>query len=116
VLDLAGIRAPNHFLGHSLARRATGLASITYLVRGEQGTLESGTYRIHGPLGDRPRDQGTEVFNIVGDRLEKRNLYPQDPAAKAAYDSLSPFLQAMGKLNTYLVEANLLWPDSSSRK
>jgi hypothetical protein len=116
VLDLAGIRAPNHFLGHSLARPATGLNSISYLVRGEQGTLENGSYRIHGPLGERPRDQGTEVFNTVGDRLEKRNLYPQDAAAKAAYDSLSPLLQAMGRLNTYLVEANLLWPDSTVRK
>jgi arylsulfatase A-like enzyme len=116
VLDLAGIRAPNHFLGHSLARPATGLASISYLVRGEQGELESGAFRIHAPLGDRPREQGTEVFNTVGDRLEKHNLYPQDAAAKAAYDSLSPLLRAIGTLNTYLVEANRLWPDSTLRK
>lgn len=113
VLDLAGIRAPNHFLGHSLARPATGLASLSYLVRGEQGELESGAYRIHASLGDRPREQGTEVFNTVGDRLEKRNLYPQDAAAKAAYDSLAPLLRAIGTLNTYLVEANRLWPDST---
>jgi hypothetical protein len=116
VLDLAGIRAPNHFLGHSLARPATGLASISYLVRGEQGELESGAFRIHAPLGDRPREQGTEVFNTIGDRLEKHNLYPQDAAAKAAYDSLSPLLRAIGTLNTYLVEANRLWPDSTLRK
>jgi hypothetical protein len=116
VLDLAGIRAPNHFLGHSLARPATGLASMSYLVRGEQGTLERGEFRIHGPLGDRPREQGIEVFNTVGDRIEKRNLYPRDPAAKAAYDSLSSFMQTMAKLNTYLVETNSLWPDSAARK
>jgi hypothetical protein len=116
VLDLAGIRAPNHFLGHSLTRPATGLESTTFLVRGEQGTLEHGAYRIHGPLGERPREQGIEVFNTLGDRIEKHNLYPQDPAAKAAYDSLSPRLRDLGKLNTYLVEANLLWPDSSAKK
>ena len=55
------------------------------------------------------------MFNTVGDRIEKRNLYPQDPAAKAAYDSLSSFLQTMAKLNTYLVETNSLWPDSAAR-
>jgi hypothetical protein len=116
VLDLAGIRAANHFLGHSLVRPATGLHSSSYLVRGEQGTLERGDFRIHGPLGERPREQGPEVFNTVGDRTEKRNLYPQDPAAKAAYDSLLPLLQTIGKLNTYAVEANLLWPDSAAAR
>jgi arylsulfatase A-like enzyme len=113
VLDLAGIRAANHYLGHSLVRPATGLGSESYLVRGEQGTLEQGAFRIHGPLGERPREQGIEVFNTLGDRLEKHNLYPQDPAAKAAYDSLSPRLRDLERLNTFLVEANLLWPDEA---
>ncbi|MBW8887589.1 MAG: sulfatase-like hydrolase/transferase [Fibrobacteres bacterium] len=116
VLDLAGIRAANHYMGHSLVRAATGLGTSSYLVRGEQGTLEQGAYRIHGPWGERPREQGIEVFNTLGDRLEKHNLYPQDSAAKAAYDSLSPRLRDLEKLNTFLVEANALWPDSSAGK
>jgi hypothetical protein len=112
VLDLAGIRAPNHFLGHSLVRPATGLNSLTYLVRAEQGTLEHGEFRIHGPLGAQPREQGPEAFNVIGDRGEKKSLFATE-AGKAAYDSLLPFLQAMGTLNTYAVEANILWPDSA---
>ncbi|MDB5047159.1 MAG: sulfatase [Fibrobacteres bacterium] len=112
VLDLAGIRTANHFLGHSLVRPATGLNSVSYLVRAEQGTLEHGAYRLHGPLGAAPREQGVEVFNVVGDRLEKRNLYAT--TGKPVYDSLMPFLQTMGTLNTYAVEANILWPDSSA--
>jgi arylsulfatase A-like enzyme len=116
LLDLAGIRAANHYLGHSLARPATGLRSAAFLIRGEQGALEQGDFRIHGPIGERPREQGIEVFNTLGDRLEKHNLYPEDPAAKAAYDSLSPLLRDLARVNTYVVEADRLWPDSSGRK
>lgn|GEM_PF-439938 len=111
VLDLAGIRAPNSFLGHSLARPATGLNSVSYIVRGEQGTLEHGGFRIHGPLGAQSREQGSEAFNTDGDRIESKNLYPVE--GRAVYDSLLPFLRTMGALNTYTVEANILWPDSS---
>ncbi|MDB5104354.1 MAG: sulfatase [Fibrobacteres bacterium] len=112
VLDLAGIRAENSYLGHSLVRPATGLNSLSYLTRGEQGTLEHGSFRIHGPLGAMPREQGTEVFNTTGDRLERQNLYPG--AGKAIYDSLMPLLRTIGALNTYAVEANILWPDSAA--
>ena len=113
VLDLAGIRAPNHFLGHSLARRATGLNSSSYLVRGDQATLERGQYRVHGPLGDGVREQGPEVFNTLVDRLEKRNLYGE-AEGRAVYDSLLPFVRSMGALNTWLVESDRLWPDSAA--
>ncbi|MDQ3001008.1 MAG: sulfatase-like hydrolase/transferase [Fibrobacterota bacterium] len=112
VLDLAGIREADHFLGHSLVRPATGLNSLSYLVRGGQGTLEHASNRIHGPLGEVPREQGIEVFNTLGDRLEKQNLYPEP--GKMIYDSLMPFLKAVGALNTYAVEANLFWPDTVS--
>ncbi|MEO6097830.1 MAG: sulfatase-like hydrolase/transferase [Fibrobacteria bacterium] len=111
VLDLAGIRAANNFLGHSLVRPATGLNSVSYIVRGEQGTLEHGGYRIHGPLGEQPREQGSEVFNTLGDRVEANNLYPT--TGQAVYDSLLPLLRNLGALNTYAVEANILWPDST---
>jgi hypothetical protein len=75
--------------------------------------MERGIYRVHGPLGDRPREQGPETFNTLADRLEQRNLYG-DPAGRAAYDSLMPFVRAMGALNTYLVEADRLWPDTAA--
>jgi Sulfatase/Putative metal-binding motif len=114
VLDLAGIRTANHFLGHSLVRPATGLNSLSYLLRAEQGTLEHGPFRLHGPLGTRPREQGAEVFNVERDRGEKVNLL--STTGKAVYDSLLPFLQTMGALNTYTVEANILWPDSAAGK
>ncbi|HLP40732.1 MAG TPA: sulfatase-like hydrolase/transferase [Fibrobacteria bacterium] len=111
VLDLAGVREPNHSLGHSLVRRATGLHSTSFLVRGQQGTLEHGEYRIHGPLGDIPREQGPEVFNSSVDRLETRNLLP---GAQAVHDSLMPILLDLGLLNTYLIETDAFWPDSAS--
>lgn len=114
VLDLAGIRTANHFLGHSLVRPATGLNSLSYLVRAEQGTLSHGNFRLHGALGAQPREQGEAVFDVVGDRLERKNLLSADGPGRAAYDSLMPFLRTMGTLNTYVVEANILWPDSSA--
>lgn len=111
VLDLAGIREPNHYLGHSLVRPATGLHSMNYLVRGQQGTLEHGDFRVHGPLGETPRDQGPEVFHTQSDRLETRNLLPQ---AQPVYDSLMPFLLDLARLNTWLIESDGFWPDSGA--
>jgi hypothetical protein len=111
LLDLAGIRAENHFLGHSLARIGGDSEAVSYVVRGEQGSLEFGPYRVHGPLGEAPREQGPELFNAVADRQERRNLLP---GARGVYDSLLPLLQAVGNLNTYIVERNALWPDSAS--
>ena len=108
LLDLAGIREPDHYLGHSLLRPA-GRHSRIYMVRGEQGMVEQDGYRVHGPLGEAPREQGPEVFHVAEDPLEKRNLYP---GTAAPYDSLLPFLRDMGTLNTRLVEDNALWPDS----
>jgi phosphoglycerol transferase MdoB-like AlkP superfamily enzyme len=112
VLDLAGIRAANHFLGHSLVRPATGVHSLSYLVRGQQGTLEHGDHRIHGPLGEIPREQGPEVFHTVSDKLEAKNLLPE---AQAIFDSLMPVLKGVARLNTWLIEADALWPDSTDR-
>ena len=112
MLDLAGVREANHYLGHSLVRPATGLHSLSYMVRGQQGTLEHGEFRIHAPLGDIPRDQGPEVFHTPSDKLETRNVLSR---TQAVYDSLSPFLRDMARLNTWLIESDGLWPDSGSR-
>jgi hypothetical protein len=109
ILDLAGIRQANHYLGHSLVRRATGLGSTSYLVRGEEGSLERGDHRVHGPIRDTPRELGPEVFNTLVDRVEARNLLPE---AQAVYDSLMPRLRDVAALNTYLIESNAIWPDS----
>jgi arylsulfatase A-like enzyme len=121
VLALAGIQEANHYLGHDLFRPTGGRHSLSYLVRGEQGSLEHGWFqhdslnqqyfRIHAPLGAVPREQGNEVFNTLTDKPERKNIF--DTHGRAGYDSLLPFLQAVAKLNTYAVEANVLWPDSS---
>ena len=111
LLDLAGIRDPNHFLGHSLVRPATGLHSLSYLVRGQQGSLEHGDFRLHAPLGDIPRDPGPEMFHTATDRLETRDILPK---TRALYDSLVPFLRDMARLNTWLIESDNLWPDSGA--
>ena len=114
ILALAGIQEANHFLGHDLFRPASGRNSLSYLVRGEQGALEqgsaeSGYFRMHAPLGTAPREQGDEVFNTLLDKQERVNLYGSQ--GRAIYDSLVPFLRTMAELNTYTVEANTLWPD-----
>jgi phosphoglycerol transferase MdoB-like AlkP superfamily enzyme len=116
VLALAGIREANHFLGHDLFRPASGKDSRSYLIRGEQGTVEarssdSGYFRMHGPLGATPREQGDEVFNTVTDRPERHNL--SGTQGKAFYGALLPYVRTMAELNTYAVEANALWPDSA---
>lgn len=113
VLDLAGIREANHFLGHSLVRPATGLNSLSYMVRGQQGTLEHGEFRIHGPLGDIAREQGPELFHTASDKLETRNVLPK---ARSKYDSLLPFLKDMARLNTWLIESDGFWPPPGVEK
>ena len=120
VLALAGICESNHFIGHDLFRPATGKNSMSYLVRSEQGSLETGFrisddsvvyFRLHGPIGMAPREQGNEIFNTISDRQERKNEIIGK--GKAVYDSLQPYLKHIADLNTYVVEANALWPDTS---
>ncbi len=121
VLALAGIQEANHYLGHDLFRRTSGMNSLSYLVRGEQGSLEYGSFahdslnqqyfRIHEPLGEIPREQGREIFNTRIDKAERKNLLNTQDGV--GYDSLVHFLRAVTQLNTNAVEANALWPDSS---
>jgi hypothetical protein len=77
----------------------------------QHDSLNQQYFRIHAPLGAVPREQGNEVFNTLTDKPERKNIF--DTHGRAGYDSLLPFLQAVAKLNTYAVEANVLWPDSS---
>jgi hypothetical protein len=114
ILGLAGICGPNHYLGHDLFRPGSLKNSTTYLVKGEQGTMVQGSWRIHGPLGQVPREQGNEIFDLEKDPMEKKNLLSGE--GRLAYDSLLPLLQNLGVLNTYAVELNRLWPDSSEPK
>jgi arylsulfatase A-like enzyme len=116
ILDLAGIRAPNSFTGHSLLQ-GPNTNRRTYSMRDEQAMVESGDYRWHGAWGEQPRQQGEELFDIVRDRLETRNLLGLGgPAHPALRDSLATFIRGTTRLHVDIVEKNLLWPDSLARR
>ncbi len=111
LLDIAGIKAPNHFLGHSLLRMQGLEHSLSYTAHGFEGTMELGRYRVHGSVGREPRELGREVFDMVADRGQFKNLYPEHPRL---YDSLMIIMDSKIRLNTYLVENNRLWSDTIS--
>ncbi len=110
ILDLAGIRAPNSFAGHSLLQ-GPNPNRLTYAMREEQAMVEAGDYRWHGPWGEQPRQQGEELFDIVRDRLETRDLMPAEPALR---DSLATFIRGATRLHVEVVEKNRLWPGADS--
>jgi arylsulfatase A-like enzyme len=112
-LDLAGIREPNAFAGHSLVKPAPPERQLTFSMRGEQAMVERGDYRWHGAWGKIPRQQGEELFNIVEDRLERRNLVP---ARQGLRDSLGAFMRDLARLHIDVIEKDILWPDSLVRK
>jgi arylsulfatase A-like enzyme len=112
MLDLAGIREPNAFAGHSLVRPAPTDRQLTFSMRGEQAMVERGDYRWHGPWGATPRAQGEELFNLIDDRLEQRNLMPAQPGLR---DSLGSFIRDLARLHIDVIEKDVLWPDSLVR-
>lgn len=105
-LDLAGIRAPNSFMGHSLVR-GENPARITFMMRQEQAMAEKGDYRWHGAWGNQPRPQGEELFDLIRDRGEFRNLVPAHPELR---DSLARFVRDVTRLHMEVIERDLLWP------
>lgn len=106
-LDLAGIRVPNSFAGHSLVRPAPIDRQLTFSMRSEQAMVERGDYRWHGPWGATPRVQGEELFNLIDDRLEQRNLMPARPGLR---DSLGSFIRDLARLHIDVIEKDALWP------
>ena len=105
-LELAGIRAPNSFIGHSLLQ-GPNPARLTFSMREEQAMVESGDYRWHGGWGDQPRRQGEEIFDLVNDRGEFRNLMPARPGLR---DSLATFIRNLTRLHIEVLERDRLWP------
>jgi hypothetical protein len=110
-LDLAGIRAPNSFMGHSLLQ-GPNPRLLTFSMREEQAMVEKGPYRWHGAWGAQPRRQGEELFDLVHDRLETRDLMPAQAGLR---DSLAAFVRDLARLHIHVVENDLLRPDSLVR-
>jgi hypothetical protein len=106
-LDLAGIREPNSFTGHSLVHPAPAERQLTYSIRSEQAMVERGDYRWHGPWGITPRQQGEELFNLIDDRLETKNLMPSRSGLR---DTLATFIRDLTRLHIDVVEKDKLWP------
>jgi arylsulfatase A-like enzyme len=109
-LELAGIRAPNSFMGHSLLQGANP-ARLTFSMRGEQAMVERGDYRWHGAWGSQPRQQGEELFDLIRDRGEFQNLMPAKPEMR---DSLSVFIRNLTRLHVDVLERDVLWPTADS--
>lgn len=111
LLELAGIREPNAFMGHSLLQDHNP-KRLTYSLRGEQAMVETGNYRWHGGWGKEPRVQGEEIFDLIRDRMETRNLMPAEPALRAA---LAAFIRDRTRLHVEVLERNALWPERPDR-
>lgn len=105
-LDLAGIRAPNSFMGHSLLQ-GPNPNRLTFSIRSEQAMVERGDYRWHGAWGNTPRQQGEELFNLIEDRGEFRDLMPALPGMR---DSLAVFIRHLTRLHVDVLERDALWP------
>ncbi len=109
LLDLAGIRDPNAFMGHTLVSPGPPERQFSFCSRGEQALVERGLYRWHGPWGSVPREQGEEMFDIIRDRLEHRNVLANHTALR---DSLLDLANATVRLHLHVLENDRLWPDS----
>ncbi|HEY6724409.1 MAG TPA: sulfatase-like hydrolase/transferase, partial [Polyangiaceae bacterium] len=110
LLDLAGIRRANAFMGHSLIRERGQDLATAYQLRGDEAALETGRLRVHGGLGDRQRERGPELFDVLGDRLERTNLLPRFESDHRKWHS---FLEDLERLHTDVIEADRLLPPSA---
>lgn len=107
LLDLAGIRTENSFMGHSLLRPHGKAQSTAYQLRGDEGALETGRLRFHTGLEGHERERGTEVFDVLADRMEHENRlsrFGQD------YQKWHPFLEDLLRLHTDTIEHDRLLP------
>ncbi len=105
-LDLAGIRAPNAFMGHSLLQ-GSNPHRLSFTLRGEQAMVESGDFRWHGPWGTQPRVQGEELFDLIRDRGEHQDLMPAHPELR---ERLGRFVRDLTRLHLHVLDNDLLWP------
>ncbi len=105
-LDIAGIRAPNSFMGHSLLQ-GPNPNRVSFSIRGEQAMVEKGNYRWHGAWGNTPRQQGEELFDLIKDRGECHDLMPAQPEMR---ESLSVFVRQVARLQMDVLERDALWP------
>lgn len=105
-LELAGIRAPNSFMGHSLLQDPNP-NRLSFTIRGEQAMVESGAFRWHGPWGNQPRIQGEELFNLLDDRQEQDDLMPAHPELR---ERLGHFIRDLTRLHLHVLGRDLLWP------
>jgi hypothetical protein len=106
ILDLAGIREPNHFLGHSLVRPHPG-EDESLVLSGEQCLLVDGARRWHLPWGDLPRQQGTEVFDTLADAREER---PLGSVPEADQERALRRVREAARLHVAVLEQDRLWP------
>jgi hypothetical protein len=114
--DLAGLKVANAQVGHSLVSPGPADRQFRFTMLGEQAFVEKGPYRWHGAWGAVPREQGEELFDVIQDRLEHRNLLA--PAAERGdlaglRDSLSAWARDLARLNLHVIERDALWPPDS---
>jgi len=112
LLDLAGIKTENHFMGHSLLRKGVDTLNTALVIRHEQGMWEKDRFRIHSAIGKLPRIQGDEIFDGIKDRRELHNLLSEN---KPLFKKASQQIQSRAQLNTYILENNFLWKPNSNQ-
>lgn len=105
LLDLAGIRVPNSFWGHSLFRDS--VRSFSLLVHFAEAMVEADSLRFHCSLREEPRDNGPQVFNILHDRNEMTDLYQSfQEEHKEACEQIRRF----SLLNSVAIQDNRIFP------
>lgn len=119
LLELAGVRAPNAFMGHSLLSPPMPERRFLYGFFQEQAFVENGPYRWHGAWGRAPRPQGEELFDVASDRLERHDLLaapdrPRSEDLPRLRDALSEIARDMARLHMDVIERNALLPPSLS--
>ena len=110
VLDLAGIEAPNPFVGHSLLRRfppeRTPAAYFATANGGASVGLRQGDDKYFVLLNG-----GLErYFNVAKDRAERHNL-AANPTHRPRLDSYRQRLEAIYGENERLILENRVWSD-----
>jgi hypothetical protein len=108
ILDIAGIKAPNHFFGHSLLRQNTVDNNFSFFTKLSKAVIQHDSLRFILPLiaGER---SDVEVYNIVTDPGERQNI--KDLFKSDSIDQLIKTAADLTDLNAWIVENNRLWKE-----
>jgi arylsulfatase A-like enzyme len=108
ILDLLGIHAPNHFMGHSLLERGSpGEAYVFASHGGEMAWEQGGRRALLSPPG-RSRKDGDQLFDTAADFHLERPL--EGGEAQATLRTLGDRARALWHLTNAVYRQDRIWP------